>query len=97
VQYFIRRGLDDKKALNRILGRPKDVAANMKDNRKVFEYLIQNTDAPIQTRAMPIQGATESSIEAARLNQSKISEIDDPNVQFIIKQKKLVNGKIVVT
>jgi hypothetical protein len=46
---------------------------------------------------MPIQGATESSIEAARLNQSKISEIDDPNVQFIIKQKKLVNGKIVVT
>lgn len=52
----------------------------MKDNRKVFEYLIQNTDAPIQTRAMPIQGATESSIEAARLNQSKISEMDDPNV-----------------
>jgi len=23
--------------------------------------------------------------------------MDDPNVQFIIKQKKLVNGKIVIT
>ncbi len=70
----------------------------MKDNRKIFEYLIQNTDAPIQTKALPIlQGGVDSSLDAARLNQSKISDMDDPNVQFIIKQKKLVNGKIVIT
>ena len=70
----------------------------MKDNRKIFEYLIQNTDAPIQTKAIPIlPGGADNSMDAARLNQSKISEMDDPNLHFIIKQKKLVNGKIVIT
>jgi hypothetical protein len=35
--------------------KPNSAAINMKDSRKVYKYLINNTQAPFQTKPMPIQ------------------------------------------
>jgi hypothetical protein len=35
--------------------KPNSAAINMKDSRKVYRYLINNTQAPFQTKPMPIQ------------------------------------------
>ena len=35
--------------------KPNTAAIHMKDSRKVYRYLINNTEAPFQTKPMPIQ------------------------------------------
>lgn len=57
VQYFVRRGLDDQAKFNRkiLMMKPNSAAVNMRDNREVFDYLINNQDAPFVTRPMHIQ------------------------------------------
>ena len=94
--------------------KPNSAAINMKDSRKVYRYLINNTQAPFQTKPMPIQmpsaenTQTPLGLQARQTDHSKDSGAANPQildvstnqanlVQFMIRQKRFVDGKIVIT
>lgn len=91
--------------------KPNSAAINMKDSRKVYKYLINNTQAPFQTKPMPIQHPsldntqtphqlmrqTELSKESTTVPLLDTSTNQANLVQFMIRQKRFVDGKIVIT
>lgn len=94
--------------------KPNTAAIHMKDSRKVYRYLINNTEAPFQTKPMPIQMPSADNTQtplSLHLRQTELSKDSGAGnaplldistnqanlVQFMIRQKRFVDGKIVIT
>ena len=69
VQYLMRKGLEDQAAQNRkvLMSKPSTAAINMRDHRKVYNYLIHDEQGPFQTKPMPILAHDQQ--DAARITQ----------------------------
>ena len=97
----MRKGLEDQAQQNRkaLMLKHSTAAINMRDLRKVYYYLIHDEQGPFQTKAMPILSHEQQLQEAGR--QSQVSrqshgEVIDSH-KFMIRSKRLVDGKVVIT
>lgn len=77
--------------------KPSTAAINMRDQRKVYNYLIHDEQAPFQTKPMPILAAEQQEAgrhtQMSRQSQGEVME----NHKFMIRSRRMVDGKVVIT
>jgi hypothetical protein len=79
--------------------KPSTAAINMRDQRKVYNYLIHDEQAPFQTKPMPILPPEQQQQEAGRQTQMSRQSQGEvmENHKFMIRSRRMVDGKVVIT